>query len=208
MSKTAYFYVFDTMADWEAAFLLPELHSGRYFRKEAQKYAVKTVGLSKDPVLTMGGVRVWPDLSLEDCSLEKAGVLILPGGNTWLEAIHTPILKKTEEFLNAGILVAAICGATIALAQAGYLNNRYHTSNSLDYLKLTCANYSGELYYQPGPAVADGNLITASGIAPLEFSFEVLKKLDVFTPVKLDAWYKLYNTQDAKYYYALMEAAD
>lgn len=205
MIKTAYLYVFDTMADWEAGFLIPELHSGRYFKKDADKYAVKTVGISNDSVVTMGGVHIIPDISLDDCSFERAGVLILPGGNTWLEPVHSPILKKAEEFLSSGVLVAAICGATIALAQAGVLNKGYHTSNSLDYLKSTCANYSGEVYYQHKPAVANGNLITASGIAPLEFAYEVLNKLEVLSASKLEAWYELYKTRDAKYYYALIE---
>ncbi|MNC80865.1 hypothetical protein D3C75_1337990 [compost metagenome] len=52
--------------------------------------------------------------------------------------------------------------------------------------------------------VTDGKLITASGIAPLEFAVHVLKALDVMTPEKLKAWYSLYKTQEAKYFYELM----
>ncbi len=42
---------------------------------------------------------------------------------------------------------------------------------------MTCPNYKGEKYYEMEPVVSDTNLITASGIAPLEFAREVLKKL-------------------------------
>lgn len=30
MTKKAYLYILDTMADWEAGFLISELNSGRY----------------------------------------------------------------------------------------------------------------------------------------------------------------------------------
>ncbi|BDH61659.1 hypothetical protein MTP04_17890 [Lysinibacillus sp. PLM2] len=56
------------------------------------------------------------------------------------------------------------------------------------------------------PAVTDGNLVTASGVAPLEFATEVLKKLDVFTPDTLDSWYNLNKTHQPKYFFQLMES--
>lgn len=85
--------------------------------------------------------------------------------------------------------MAAICGAIEALADRGYLDTRKHTSNNLEYTKLVCPNYKGEEFYESVSAVADGNLVTASGIAPLEFAMEVLKKMDVFAPDTLHSWY-------------------
>jgi putative intracellular protease/amidase len=206
MTKIAYLYVFDTMADWEPGFLISELHSGRYFRKDAAKYTVRTVGLTKEPVVTMGGVRILPDVSFQECTAEAAGVLILPGGDTWLEDIHAPMMEKVKEFLDAGIFVAAICGATVGLAKAGMLDNRPHTSNDLGYLKAVIPGYTGESFYRPGPAVTDGKLITASGVAPVEFAREVLGELGVFSSRTLEAWYQLYMTHEAQYFYALMES--
>jgi putative intracellular protease/amidase len=206
MKKTVYLYVFDTMADWEASYAIAELHSGRYFRKDAIKYTVKTVGLTNEPVVTMGGVRIMPDISLDALNADHAGALLLPGGDTWLAPVHTPLLEKVKEFLGSGVCVAAICGATIGLAQAGFLSERYHTSNDLDYLKAVCPAYTGEAFYRQEPAVADGNLITASGVAPLEFAYQIIKKLEVFLPQTLEAWYMLYRTREAKYFYALMES--
>ncbi|SUM85996.1 Uncharacterised protein [Staphylococcus saprophyticus] len=45
---------------------------------------------------------------------------------------------------------------------------------------MTCSNYKSEVIFEMKPAVSDENLITASGIAPLEFAREVLKKMEVF----------------------------
>lgn len=204
MNKTAYLYVFDTMADWEPGFLIAELNTGRYFQNDATKYSVRTVGITKKPVVTMGGVHITPDISLEECTTDDAGVLILSGGDTWLEDIHDSLLDKVKEFLNTDVFVAAICGATLGLAQAGLLDNRYHTSNDLGYLKAVCPTYAGEKYYRQELVVTDGKLITSTGIAPIEFAYEVLKELEVFSTQTLEAWYQLYLTHEAQYFYALM----
>ena len=205
MTKTAYLYVLNTMADWEPALLIAELNTGRTFKKDAGEYTVKTVGITKEPVLSMGGVRIVPDLIPEECFVESAGLLILPGGETWLEDIHAPILDKSSEFLGADIPVAAICGATLGLAKAGMLDNRYHTSNDLD---AVCPSYAGESFYRQEPVVTDGRLVTATGVAPLEFTRDVLKALDVCSSRALEAWYSLYLTHEKEHFYALLESLD
>jgi putative intracellular protease/amidase len=129
-----------------------------------------------------------------------------PGGNTWFEERHQPILNKVREFLDNGVPVGAICGATLALAGAGILDLTEHTSNSLDYMKQVCPNYKGEAYFRDVPAVASGDLITASGVAPLEFTFEMIKVLDVFSPETLEAWRQLYTDKSGESFYRLMDS--
>jgi putative intracellular protease/amidase len=206
MNKIAYLYVFDTMADWEIGYLTSELNSGRYFKKGATRCTVRTVGLTTEPIVTMGGMHIIPDITVEACSAADACILILPGGDTWLEPTHNPIIEKVKEFLVANIFVAAICGATVGLAQSGLLDNRKHTSNDLGYMKAVSPDYAGEAFYRQEPAVTDKKLITASGIAPLDFTHEVLKELNVFSSKTLEAWYKLYQTHDAKYFFELMDS--
>lgn len=206
MKSTVYLYVFNTMADWEIGYLSAELNSGRYYKKGLSPLKIVTIGIDKNPVITMGGIKILPDIEYNECVIEDAAALILPGGNTWTEPIHNPILKKAEEFLQKDVIVGAICGATMGLAESGMLNERWHTSNDLEFLKMTCPNYAGEKYYKQEPAVTDGNLITASGIAPLEFTVHVLKKLDLFSLQTLDSWYNLYYTHDPKYFYELISS--
>ena len=206
MNNTVYLYVFDTMSDWEIGYLTAELNTGRYFKKGFEPSKVVTVGNQLTPVTTMGGLKILPDIKLDACNIEKTEALILPGGDTWTESIHLPILKFAERCLKKGALVAAICGATMGLAQTGLLNSRWHTSNDLEYLKMICPSYTGENYYKMAPAVTDGNLVTASGIAPLEFTVQVLKALGVYSSITLDAWYHLNKTHDAKYFYELMDS--
>ncbi|MET4559828.1 putative intracellular protease/amidase [Lysinibacillus parviboronicapiens] len=204
--KQVYLYVFDTMADWEVGYLIAELNSGRYFKKDLAPLGVVTVGVDKNPITTMGGVNILPSISIDECILKSTDVLVLPGGNTWTEAMHEPMLKKACQALLEGTVVAAICGATVGLANRGLLDARRHTSNNLDYLKMVCPHYRGEKYYETEPAVTDGNLVTASGIAPLEFAMHVLKVLDVFASEAYHAWFNLYRTQESKYFFELMNA--
>lgn len=203
---TVYLYVLDTMADWEPGFATAELHSGRFFRTGAQRLRVRICASAREPVTSMGGLRIVPDMAVEEISPEDAALLLLPGGDTWLEPRHAPVLGKAREFLAAGVPVAAICGATMALAEAGLLDDRPHTSNDLGFLRSVCPNYKGEGRYLAQPAVTGGDLITASGMAPLEFAAEIFKRLDVFSTETLEAWYNLHRFKEPQYFFQLMQS--
>lgn len=205
-TKKVFLYVLDTMSDWEYGYLIAELNSGRYFRKDLAPLKVITVGANKEMITTMGGLSIKPDISLDECTFDSKDLLILPGGTTWSEKIHQPILERIGQALKLGTIVAAICGAIEGLANMGYLDTRKHTSNNLDYTKMECPNYKGENFYELDSAVSDANLVTASGIAPLEFAMEVLKKLDVFAPDTLHSWYKLNVTHKPEYFFQLMNS--
>ncbi len=206
MQEKVYLYVFDTMSDWETGYLIAELNSGRYFKNGLAPLEVITIGIDNNPVTTMGGLKILPSISIDECMLKSKDILILPGGNTWTETIHEPILKKTSDALQKNNIVAAICGATVGLAKMGLLDSRRHTSNDLEYLKMIVPHYRGEKYYEMQPAVTDSNLITASGTAPLEFAKHVLKVLDVFAPATLQSWFNLYQTHESKYFFELMNS--
>ncbi|REB07350.1 glutamine amidotransferase [Sporosarcina sp. BI001-red] len=205
-TKKVFLYVFNTMSDWEYGYLIAELNSGRYFKKDLAPLKVITVGANKEIITTMGGLNIKPDISINECVLEGMDLLILPGGNTWGEDIHLPILGRVGDALEIGTIVAAICGATEGLANTGYLDSRKHTSNDLEYIKMVCPNYNGEKFYEMGPVVSGENLVTASGVAPLEFAMEVMKKLDVFTPDTLHSWYNLNKTHKPEYFFQLMNS--
>lgn len=205
-TKKVYLYVFDTMSDWEVGYLIAELNSGRYFKKELAPLEVVAVGVDKSPITTMGGLKILPSISIDECILKSTDILVLPGGDTWMEEIHEPILKQVSESVKEGTVIAAICGATLGLAKIGLLDSRRHTSNNLEYMKMVCPNYIGEKYYVMEPAVTDGNLVTASGIAPLEYAMHVLKVLDVFAPETLYSWFNLYRTHKQKYFFELMDS--
>ena len=126
-------------------------------------------------------------------------LLILPGADTWFEQDNQKIIKVAKDRIEKGLKIAAICGATGALAKAGALNNKKHTSNDIEYLKMFSPEYTGEAYYVNEPVIKDENLITASGLAPIEFTYEIIKQLDLFSEETLSAWYNLYIKKEQKY---------
>jgi putative intracellular protease/amidase len=204
--RTVYLYLPETLADWEPGHVLAELHSGRYLRDPEQKFTIVLCGRTMDPITTMGGICIAPEVLITDIQPGTDDLLVLPGADTWLDPVQEPVIAKVSDLLDHGTVVAAICGATLGLASAGLLDGRPHTSNDLAALKMFCPRYRGDRFYHNEPAVTDRNLITASGLAPVDFAYHIFRKLGVMNPVTLEAWHGLFKTRKPEYFYALMES--
>lgn len=202
---TVYVYVLETLADWELGYVTSELHSERFFKKDAERVSLKTVSYSKEPIHTMGGLTVIPDCLTDDIVVSETSVLLLPGADTWNDPRHGAILKKAGEFLSIGATVGAICGATTALANYGLLDNRRHTSNGQGFLEMFCPAYKGQNFYIDEPSVADNNLITANPTASLLWTKQILEHLGVFQADTLEFWYEYFSTGKAESFFALMQ---
>lgn len=204
--KTVYVYVMNAMADWEIGRCLAELNSKRFFKKNATEISVKTVSLSKKSVKSMGGLTIVPDLALSDIQITKDNALILPGSDSWSEADNLQILEIARQFMEAGGLVVAICGATVALANMGLLDDKKHTSNGAGFLNMFCPEYKGTDNYIDKPAVRDENLITAAATGALEMIRLILEYLDVFGADTLEHWYAYFRTGNANEFFAMMQS--
>ncbi len=203
--STIYIYILDTLADWEIGHLTSELNSGRFFKKDAQQVSLKLVSSSMEPVYTMGGFKITPDCLVEDIVLDEKNLLILPGANTWSDPKHHAIIKKAGEFLSLGATVAAICGATVTLADFGLLDTRPHTSNGAGFLEMFSPNYKGSSFYIDEPSVVDNNLITASSTGALLWTKQIIESLNIFQPNALEFWYQYFSTGKPEYFFALMD---
>lgn len=204
MTKSVHVAIYDTLADWEIGHITAHINNGE-FQAEPGQYQIVTVGETAEPITTMGGLRVTPDTTLDQVSAADSAMLILPGAATWVPEGNKAFRAKAREFAEAGVPVAAICGATFGMAAEGLLDERAHTSNAPQF--LTMSGYKGASNYRDELAVTDGNLITASGIAPVHFAREVFALLGVYEPSVLESWYKLYGQQDPSGYFELMESA-
>lgn len=200
-----YVYVLDTLADWELGHVTSELCSGRFFKKDAERVSLQTVSYSKEPIHTMGGLTVVPDCLIEDVVVNETSVLLLPGADTWNNPEHGAMIKKAGEFLSAGATVGAICGATVALANAGLLDRRWHTSNGRGFLELFSPAYKGQAFYVDEPSVADSNLITANPTGSLLWAKQIMERLGVFQSNTLELWYEYFSTGKAEAFFALMQ---
>ena len=161
--ETVHCYVFDTLADWEHGFAVSGINNTQFHRVPG-RWRVQTVAPRRHPVVTTGGLHIIPDMTLDELSPSESRMLILPGGDAWDEGGNTDAVEKAREFLDSGVPVAAICGATAGLARGGLLDERRHTSNAREYIAAT--GYRGGALYQDEPAVTDGDVITAASMAP------------------------------------------
>ncbi|MFE3645186.1 DJ-1/PfpI family protein [Streptomyces sp. NPDC059169] len=187
-TSTVHLAVYDTFADWETGYATAWL--------ARTGHPVRTVGPTAGrTVTTIGGLRIQPDLALDDLDPRDSAMLILTGADLWDAGDElAPFAAKAREFLAAGVPVAAICGATAGLAREGLLDGRKHTSAVSYYLAAT--GYRGGDGYVEADAVTDGDLITAGPTEPVAFAREVLGRLGAFEGGKLDAWYRLFHDSD------------
>ncbi len=137
--NTAYVLIQSGYADWEAASAMAEL-------RRTFGFSVKTIALSTETVVSIGGLKVTPDLHLSASVPRSADILILPGGESWTQAELPEVSKAVRAMVELGRPVAAICAATLALAHCGLLDDCLHTSNGKNFIRKYVREYRGEKF--------------------------------------------------------------
>lgn len=186
MKKTA-LLVFDGFADWEPAYAVTGLR--RWGKRE-----VVTVGYSMEPVTSMGGLRVIPDCALQFLSPDDTEMLIVPGGDQWLETRPQQNVEGLlTMFAARSIPIAGICAGTTALARAGLFRGRRHTSNGRAFLESYVPGYESQDLYVETLAVRDKGVISANGLGAIEFAREIFAELQVFGEAELRLFEDMYR---------------
>src|SRR5260221_147218 len=154
-NKAVYFLAIDGFADWEPAHALAEL-------RRHGAYRVETVGLSREAVVSMGGLRVLPSCRIADVDPDDVAVFIMPGGDRWeTRPIEGELESKLKE---------------------------------LEYLRSHVSAYREEQHYVAAPAVRDSGLITASGVADVEFARELFDELGMLSEGDRAAWTEMFRS--------------
>jgi putative intracellular protease/amidase len=220
-TATVHLAVYDTLADWQPGLAVAHLVGHPHRQRTPGRFRLETVGATRDPVVTTAGVRILPDRTLDEIEPAASALLILSGGDAWVPLhdlragpdtdddgpdLLSAFARLARSFVDTGVPVAAIGGATAGLARVGLLDDRDHTCDTVAFLERS--GYRGaDRFREDVLAVTDGDVITASGTAPVEFAREVFARLDVFAPDVLDMWYRLYGKQEASALYDLMAAS-
>jgi len=188
MSKAVYLFVAEGFADWEPAHAVAEL-------RRLGRFRVESVALTSEPVRSMGGLAILPSKTIGEVDVRDVAAFILPGGDRWeRDAVEPELEALLKQLDSVGVPIAAICGATVAIAKIGLLRGRRHTSNGLEYLRSHVPGYAEADSYVDAPAVRDAKLVTASGLADVEFARELLEELDVLTPADRSLWAQIFRT--------------
>ena len=200
--RTAHLAAYDGLAEMEVGHLLTELHTGRF---TGSPFDVVSVAETLDPVTTMGGMRVVPDLLLADLDPADSDLLIMPGAEMWDAGGGSAFADAARRFLDEGTPVAAICGATAGLARAGLLDERDHTSADPGYLAAT--GYGGGDRYLDQRAAVGDDLITAGPQSPVQFARVTLERLGLANDATLGAYERVFQQADPSAFPELMQAA-
>ncbi|SRR6266568_1699297 len=187
MNRKAYLLIFDGLADWEPAHALCQIN--KYGNLD-----VVPVGISNQPIVTMGGLRLAPEATLEDLNPSEAAIFILPGGEMWERETQPAVTKVLQRLHTENVLIGAICGATLEIARAGLTRETRHTSNSLEYLKAMVKEYKDDAFYVDELAVTDNNIISASGLGSVEFAREIIRQLKIHDEANTRLWFDMFKT--------------
>ncbi len=173
-------------ADWEAGHVLASLRE--YFGVQ-----IEIATPTGDPETSIGGVLAAADYRFDDPVLSDADAYLLIGSDAWQGYDNDAVFSQLRQAHADGKIVAGICGATIALAKAGLLAGKAHTSNGKDWLAEQAPGYAGAEGYVESPrAVVDGRIVTASGSAPVTFSAEVTRLIAPEASERLDGYVAMF----------------
>ncbi|MDR3274044.1 MAG: DJ-1/PfpI family protein [Puniceicoccales bacterium] len=133
---------------------------------------VSIAGYSNIDLIGANGLQVRANVRFADVISETYDCVILPGGPGCYslrgdEALGNFLVRHFQ----SGKLICAICAAPLILHDSGILRGKKYTAHPCTYNELTEAAVTGN-------AVADGNLITASGPGTAaKFGFKILEHL-------------------------------
>jgi len=156
-------------ADWETALL----NAGA---RDYYQFETRFATPGGEPVTSAGGLKVLPNLAVEDIEVERVDAILVNGGNIWSSPDAPDLSSLLRAAHSAGKTVGGICEGVTALARAGLLDTSRHTANGPESLPPT--GYGGAAYFVGSPrAVLDRHIVTAPGTAPVSFMGAVLESL-------------------------------
>ena len=137
---------------------------------------VVTAGLKPGPVKASRGTTVIPSTDLDTALEQEYDMIVLPGGQPGANNLQADqrILSTLQKMSNKGRLVAAICAAPRALAEAGVLDNRNATCfpGSIDTRQYPAINVTGD------SVVVDENIVTSRGPGTaMDFALILIERL-------------------------------
>jgi 4-methyl-5(b-hydroxyethyl)-thiazole monophosphate biosynthesis len=135
---------------------------------------VVVAGLEEGPVTASRGVRLIPDMTLDEALKQDYDMVALPGGLPGSDhlAADQRLTSRLRSMNESGRYVGAICAAPKVLARSGILEGKNATA------------YPGALQAEDHPNITgdavtkDGTVITSRGVGTaMDFALEIIEAL-------------------------------
>lgn len=137
---------------------------------------VSVVGETPDPVPSVQGQRLLPDLTIANAG--RFDLLLVPGGDAAVDVLQRPqSIEWLEQTAASAELVLTVCTGSILLGAVGMLDGRRATTNKRDFL-ATIGLAPEVTWVSQARWVEDGKFFTSSGVsAGMDMSLAVIEKL-------------------------------
>ncbi|ORX41210.1 class I glutamine amidotransferase-like protein [Kockovaella imperatae] len=142
---------------------------------------VKIASETMDPVMNAGGLRVVPDMTLEEAESETWDAILLPGGGgarPWLKEND-----RVQEFLKNKVpeveYVWTVCTGSWLLASTGLLRGLKATTNKAAYNEvIETTQDQGVTWVPEARWVVDGKIWSSSGVtAGIDMAAAIIRHL-------------------------------
>ena len=176
MGKIAIF-IFDNMTDYEITFI------NHLLRVDGGKETV-TVSYEDKIIKSASGMSYKADRLLCDVTSDELDGLIICGG--WFGELRDELVGLIQKLNSENKLLAGICGAgTFFLAASGVLDTVSYTTPITSWTQRHRAVFGEKdpfprQNYVEKRVVSDRNVVTAIGVAFVDFAVEICYKLGLF----------------------------
>jgi transcriptional regulator GlxA family with amidase domain len=144
-------------------------------REEPSPFEILLVAERKDPVVTMGGMKVIPDHTFESCP--TLDILVVPGGwGTRKELKNQALLNWLRSRASEVETLTSVCTGAMLLGFAGLLDGHRATTHwrSLDWMRESFPAVTVEYDKH---VVDDGFVMTSAGIsAGIDLALKVVAR--------------------------------
>lgn len=170
-------FIYDNMADFEMTLIT-------YILGTDAKKEIITIAIEDRIVKSLSGLEYKPKKLVSEVLEEDAEALIIPGG--WYGEVEDVLITLIKNLYNEKKLLGAICAAPRFLAKAGILNEVKYTTSLSNWADSEREKFKD--INDPFPrenfiaerVVKDKNVITAVGIAFIDFTIEICDWFNLF----------------------------
>ena len=133
---------------------------------------VLLIAESAAPVEAYNGMKVIPDVTMENCP--QLDILVVPGGKGRYAAMKNTVIQEfIKRQAQKAKYIASVCTGAFLLAEAGLLKNKKATTYHTAFAELEA--YSVQVL--PQKVVHADNIVTAAGVSSgIELGFYLLKE--------------------------------